>query len=105
VRTKVDGWLAAQPLWRYAVIAYVFGFAVSTMAVYVAAWGTGGMRAGDAGFPHGTFSFSFALIVAAMWTVMLVGLRWRRQGQKAIFWVLLLAALVGGPFLAAVTPA
>ena len=105
VQTRVDRWLALQPLWRYVTIAYVSGFALCTAAVYVAAWGSGGIRAGDAGFPHGTFSFSFALISAAMWTVIWVGFRWRRQGRKAIFWVLLLAAIVVGGFLTAVTPA
>jgi hypothetical protein len=105
VQAKVDRWLALQPLWRYTAIGYVFGFAAWTVAVYVAAWWSGGISAGDAGFPRGAFSFSHALIVAAMWTVTGVSLRWRQRGRKAIFWALLLAALVGGPLLVAVTPA
>ena len=75
--------------------------------MYLAAWTTGGLRAGDAGFPHGTFSYSHALIIAAMWTAISVGYRWRQrtqQSRKGIMPVLWLVVLVVGEILLAVTP-
>lgn len=105
MQTRADRWLDRQPLWLYAAIAYAAGFGIWTASVYVGAWTSGGTRSGDGGFDHGPFSFSHALIFAAMLMVILIGARWRRQGRKAIFWVLALAAIVGGGFLMAVTPA
>ena len=105
MRTKADRWLAHQPLWLYAAIAFAVGFGIWAAAVYAGAWASGGVRAGDGGFDHGTFSFSHALIVAAMLMVLFVGVRWRQQGRNYIFWVLGLAAIVVGGLLVAVTPA
>ena len=92
-------------MWAYAAIAYAAGFGIWTVSVYVAAWANGGITTGDAGFPHGRFSYLHALIFAAMFTVILIGARLRQQGRRAIFWVLGLAALLAGVFLVAGTSA
>jgi hypothetical protein len=98
VRKKLNPWLDRQPLWVFVLISYAACFVTYTAWVYVLAWATGGVRAGDLGFPlpQGAFSYSLALSTSAMGTVLLAGYRWRRltqRGGKAFTPMLLLAAL------------
>jgi hypothetical protein len=105
VLTKTDRWLYGQPLWLYVAIVYAAGFGLWAAVVYSAAWASGGIHAGEMGFSHGTFSLSSALIVAGEWMTVLVGVRWRQQGQKTVGWLVSLAAVVAGAFLLFVAPA
>jgi hypothetical protein len=108
VRKKLNRWLDRQPLWLFIPISYTACFVTYTVWVYGIAWVTGGPLAGHLGFPlpRGTFSYSLALSISAMWTVILAGYRWRRKtqrGGKAFIPMLWLAALVVVVFLLAVT--
>jgi hypothetical protein len=101
-------WSARQlPVWLFAAINYAIGFAVWTVPVYFAARASGGTRAGDAGYPHGKFSYAHAFIFAGMYMVIMLAGRWRSRagrGRNAIFLGLVLLTAAAGGALVAVTP-
>lgn len=71
------------PLWLYATMIYPAGFVIWAAQMYLAAWAAGGPRAGDAGFPHGTFSYPDALIGAAIYTAILTAGEKRRRTRAS----------------------
>ena len=80
---RASRWLDQLPWWQFAPLYFVILAAVFVLAVYIAAWSTGGVTGGDLGFTRtGQLDFVGVAIAAAIFTTcQLLGRTWRRRRQ------------------------